>query len=188
MARIPSFPEISPISPKPALLTKNNIFEFAERIASVLDYRPRHVSIKDIVVNLGGRIAFKNYLAADFDKPESLHVKSFGNFTIFIPEHTSTARDNFTIAHELGHYILHYLPRVSRDSNVEFVAYRYGTPEVDERTEWEANWFAAAFLMPTEEFRTCFDSSKGSILLVAEYFSVSTNAAEVRAKDLGLKN
>lgn len=38
----------------------------------------------------------------------SLDVREPGDFTVIIPTHTSQLGDRFTIAHELGHYFLHY--------------------------------------------------------------------------------
>ncbi len=39
----------------------------------------------------------------------SLVVNEDGSFIINLPPFTSPLRDNFTIAHELGHYFIHYI-------------------------------------------------------------------------------
>ena len=49
------------------------------------------------------------------------------------------------------------------------------------RWEWEANWFASAFLMPSEEFQKAFHDGDAS-----EKFGVTSSAVSVRAKTLGL--
>ena len=99
---------------------------------------------------------------------------------------TVPERDKFTIAHELGHLILHY-PLVARENpGVPMCATRW----VDEsnadlvRAEWEANWFAAAFLMPSDEFIARYQS--GGLSPAALRFKVSVPAAKIRAKSLGL--
>ena len=56
-------------------------------------------------------------------------------------------RGAFTIAHELGHYFLHYLPsnvKLSRVSNDTYVPI-YKDPE------WQADTFASELLMPFEQ-------------------------------------
>jgi Zn-dependent peptidase ImmA (M78 family) len=179
---------LKPMVPQPTSLSKSGIFEFAEKLAQALSYVPPASDIKSVVSRLGGKIIVKDFWSTGGPAAESLHVVSANGFMIFLPDHTSVTRDNFTIAHELGHYLLHYVFSGLAKDNREFIAYRYGHPEVDQRTEWEANWFAAAFLMPQKEFSTLFKKLNGSIDGVAEYFLVTTSAAEVRAKDLQLLN
>lgn len=53
-------------------------------------------------------------------------------------------RDRFTLAHELGHYLLHRNQSYSR-SNTEYRAY--------EDPEWQANTFASMLLIPRNEIR-----------------------------------
>ncbi|RDI52409.1 uncharacterized protein DUF955 [Microvirga subterranea] len=52
------------------------------------------------------------------------------------------------------------------------------------RAEWEANWFAAAFLMPATAFQQAL-ATRGSLKSVANFFGVSARAAEVRLETLG---
>jgi Zn-dependent peptidase ImmA (M78 family) len=49
------------------------------------------------------------------------------------------------------------------------------------RCEWEANWFASAFLMPADEFKAAYAHG-----IASETFGVTAAAVEVRAKTLGL--
>ena len=100
--------------------------------------------------------------------------------TIFIPHHTSARRDRFTKAHELGHYFLHYLyPKVSGEA-------RFGRGARD-RAETEANVFASALLMPSEQFKRAYAEVGGDVWQLASRFDVSPRAAEVRAEVLGLR-
>ncbi|WP_374280863.1 ImmA/IrrE family metallo-endopeptidase [Desulfovibrio sp.] len=100
-----------------------------------------------------------------------------GRWTITLPLNTPKVRDNFTIAHELGHIILEHA--LDEDRTV----HRNGNPTQE---EFEANWFAAEFLMPEDEFscaaRRCnFDERK-----LAEEFEVSKAAVLVRLSVLNL--
>ena len=92
----------------------------------------------------------------------------------------------FSIAHELGHLFLHLL---NQDGTLK-------TGEVCQRNmdwnekELEANEFAAAFLMPEEEFiEKCLkymDGNKVNVTKVAQDFNVSVQAAIVRGDVLEL--
>ncbi|WP_245443046.1 ImmA/IrrE family metallo-endopeptidase [Methylobacterium terrae] len=97
-------------------------------------------------------------------------------------------RDRFTIAHELGHLFLHYAMIVRNFPGAMMIATRWVKEDNDDlkRAEWEANWFAAAFLMPAAKFKKCLEENDGHVNVVAVQFGVSPKAAEVRAQSLGL--
>lgn len=96
------------------------------------------------------------------------------SFKIQLSPTTSPLRDNFTIAHELGHFFLHY--DYEHPSEQEVIFARYGSNQF----EWQANRFAAAFLMPEEEFRKARKKFHDNSLLIASHFEVSQIAAEKR--------
>ncbi len=83
-------------------------------------------------------------------------------------------RSSFTIAHELGHYFLHYLndnvklSRVSSDTEVPV----YKSPE------WQADVFAAEFLMP---FDRCKDMA---IAEIRREYHITRKAAETRKEKI----
>ncbi len=78
-------------------------------------------------------------------------------------------RDIFTLAHELGHLFLHRnvssFARSNEDSN----------HKIYEDSEWQADCFAAEFLMPYAEAINCKSENE-----IVERFGVSYKAAEVR--------
>jgi Zn-dependent peptidase ImmA (M78 family) len=164
-------------------LTKGAIHRLAESIGTQLGWAPGG-DLKETIRRVGGSLDVEDTLLSDPEKAGSLYVDSPKSFRIIIPSHTSPERDRFTIAHEFGHFIVHYLWK--KQKNPEYpdrvVAFRKGS----ERIEWEANWFAAAFLMPEAAYRQVFQEKSGDFWAIAEHFKVSTKAAEVRAKDLGL--
>lgn len=78
-------------------------------------------------------------------------------------------RDIFTIAHELGHLFLH------RGAAAYARAARQKDHPIFCDSEWQADCYAAEFLMPLEEVMSC-----GSAAEVQERFGVSFEAARVR--------
>jgi len=169
--------------PEPTGLRRNDVEALAENIAAQMGYLPG-ADIFSAVVEAGGRVDYKDYWDSKNIDSGSLVVYGEGNFEIFLSTETSHLRDKFTVAHELGHYVLHYLyPRQVLSKPINYLkADRYGT----NKTEWEANWFAAAFLMPKRKFTNDFRSAQGRIREVSELFGVSESAVKIRARSLGL--
>lgn len=56
----------------------------------------------------------------------------------------------------------------------------------EERAEYEANWFAAGFLMPSDHFRSSWEHLKGNVNLLSERYAVTPTQIMSRAKSLGL--
>lgn len=168
---------------QPSLLTKAAVHRIAESVAAQVKWKPGG-DIKAIVSGLGGSVEIEDTLLSDPEHTGSLYVNGSRDFRILVPSHTSPERDRFTIAHEFGHFVLHYLWKKQQDVNYpdKVVAFRKGS----KRIEWEANWFAAAFLMPSLDFKKVYEAKAGDLWQIANHFRVSTKAAEVRAKDLGL--
>lgn len=160
--------------PRPTGLTKAEVEQIASHFADKVGYRPA-ASIENVVERLGGSIEFRD-LEELTNQTGSLAVRGRGNFTIFLPWYTNRLRNRFTIAHELGHYVLH--------SRLGQQPIRVARAESN-ALEWEANWFAAAFLMPRDEFVQRHGTG-ASIPYLAAQFDVSPAAAEVRARALGL--
>lgn len=169
--------------PIPTNASKANVSAFAEQLADNFEFEPGD-AIESVVTQLGGSIAYRNPVGSE--KPESIRVEPTGAFRIFLPSVTSISRDRFTIAHELGHFFLHFPLVKDQSPGCGMKATRW----VDEnnqalqRCEWEANWFAASFVMPRQIFTSTYRDSgtRG----VAERFGVSETAASVRARSLGL--
>lgn len=172
------------VAAEPSMLTKGQVFALAESIAKQLDYKPGD-DVRALVERVGGTVLVEDTLATDPNQSGSLYVEGPNKFSIIVPAHTSPKRDRFTIAHEFGHFIVHYLWRKqsgNAPSLDKMIAFRRDS----QRVEWEANWFAAAFLMPSDRFREEFSRCGGDISRIALLFGVSDSAAEVRANQLGL--
>ncbi len=118
-------------------------------------------------------------------KPEFFNVSGFidNKGCLIVNAEESPRRQNFTIAHELGHYLLGHLQ--SPDYGV---LYRRPMGEQpDKPIEQEANCFAANLLVPEGMLRDTLkefpfaDNHQLGIL-----FGVSADVIGYRCKDLGL--
>jgi Zn-dependent peptidase ImmA (M78 family) len=159
------------------LASKDNIQSYAEEMAKKLNYKFNNLD--EIINNLNIELDFVNPLEEDDDFNGSIYInKETKNINIHLSNLTGELRNNFTIAHELGHLYLH-----SRDiDKIEIIFNRFGSG----RLEWEANWFAAAFLMPAELFKDKYQEYNSDTSDLSLYFNVSESAIKVRKKDLGL--
>ena len=99
-------------------------------------------------------------------------------------------RQRFTIAHELGHLLLHEDTDLQVDQHA-FLAFRnLKSSSTNDPKEVEANQFAATLLMPEELLRQCVLDLEGdrdlenSISKLAQQFGVSEQAMTIRLTSL----
>lgn len=159
--------------------TKHSIDKLGERAAEALGCGPG-ADLNSIVERLGGRV-----IVGPADRTGStgfleVSKESDVRFTIALSPYPGHYRNRFTIAHELGHYFLH-----SKGGQQEL----YATRQAGSRVEWEANWFAAAFLMPSEHFVREWNQAQGRVGYLIDRFQVSGGAIEIRRdtlRDFGL--
>lgn len=165
---------------------KNIINEMADAVRRAYSIDGPIKNITMVVKNMGGKIVED----ASIDGFSDGRIKKVSNtsFEITVSPYQSEERKNFTIAHELGHLFLHMGYKTDRkkwkaQDNVAY--YRNGDSEL----EYQANEFAAAFLMPQDEYKEVMDrNTKGNMVdtsEVAKYFNVSIDAAANRGKWLG---
>lgn len=97
------------------------------------------VVAEEVAKNYGLRVGYYIFL------PERRNVSGFiSNREIVINDEESPQRKNFTIAHELGHYLLGHVGKEGYD-----VLYRQPIAEpTNKPMEQEANCFAANLLVP----------------------------------------
>ena len=158
--------------------TKDAIYELAAKLAGLLEYSPGGDLIA-LVENLGGQIEYQDVFDAESTNDGSIKIESAGNFRIFLPDYVSDERNRFTIAHEIGHYFLHYKIKSSGIGRMQ--AARLSRGGID-RAEWEANWFAAGFLMPKSIFIEKANEVKGDEVALARYFHVSVASVRIQLK------
>lgn len=115
-----------------------------------------------------------------------------GGTVIGVNSHHARVRQRFTIAHELGHYLLHQGSSLHVDRLV-FARLRSSlSSQGVDREEIEANQFAAAMLMPEEFIARALEAAETSDLLdegfigrLAKRFEVSAQAMLLRLIRLG---
>lgn len=169
---------INYLPPIPSRASKPSVWAFAEKQRAAVGLN-NGFDLPSLVSRNGGTIEYIGMF--DDDQTDAIVVEPDRSFVIHLSSETGALRDNFTIAHELGHLLLHW-PKVRKAHSGSGMR---ATRRVDEsqdslvRCEWEANWFASAFLMPEAEFREAY--RKG---IASETFGVTQAAVEVRAKTL----
>lgn len=158
--------------------TRRAIDQLGERAAKALVCEPGG-DLVALVERLGGEV-----VCGPVDRTGStgfLEVPAAGNanstirFRIALSPYPGVYRNRFTIAHELEHFFLH-----SKAGQQPL----YATRQAGSRVEWEANWFAAAFLMPSESFVAEWNRVGGRIGHLINYFQVSGGAIEIRRDTL----
>lgn len=113
-----------------------------------------------------------------------------GAYRIVVNARDSEPRKRFTIAHELGHYLLHRdLIGNGTDDNRAYrsvAGSQFYNSKLTQAHETEANRFAAGLLMPADLVRSTFAKHGGKIDAIASDFGVSRSAMVYRLKNLGL--
>ncbi|MEQ8552324.1 MAG: ImmA/IrrE family metallo-endopeptidase [Cyclobacteriaceae bacterium] len=126
----------------------------------------------------------------DEDTSGMLVIKN-GNGIIGFNHRHPDVRKRFTIAHEIGHYILHHVKAdESDDLYVDKTVSIYHRKDQSNREEKEANVFAASLLMPEDLVKK--EASKfiaigdSEIEKLAEHFEVSIISMTYRLMNLGV--
>lgn len=125
-----------------------------------------------------------NILLTTFKDEHVAGMLKFENneVNLYVNENQSANRQRFTIAHELGHYILH---RDFVQSHKVSVFYRKDFDNYFDRIEEQANKFAATLLMPERAVKGLWDIYH-SIDVLATILKVSKQAMYVRLVKLGV--
>lgn len=110
-------------------------------------------------------------------------------YTISVNMYDSYERKRFTVAHELGHYILGHLKETDADLEI----FRKGI--TGDEKEVEANKFAAALLVNSGYLKVMYEVSKivhkdyvDIVNKLAEKFHVSRQTMHYRLKSIGAIN
>ncbi len=135
-------------------------------------------SLRWAVFFFGGQIKVAKSAEEVKENNISLCIHPDGYFEITLMPFTPLYRDNFKIAHELGHLILHY-PYSSNPFESSLYP-RYSS----EPYEAQADYFAACFLMPRKEFievKARYNNDKEKI---AAYFETVELSVDIRSQYL----
>ncbi|NNN08716.1 MAG: ImmA/IrrE family metallo-endopeptidase [Acidimicrobiaceae bacterium] len=106
---------------------------------------------------------------------------------IFVNSKTSVSRQRFTVAHELGHFVLNARQNPDDGMLDGDVFYRNGnSSNGTDPVEVFANQFAAELLMPRRFVQLLVNSKKSDLVLAAD-FDVSVAAMNNRLDNLKIK-
>ncbi|MBT3418802.1 MAG: ImmA/IrrE family metallo-endopeptidase [Candidatus Magasanikbacteria bacterium] len=151
------------------------------------------------VVDIATALDIKMYTTDDLSPSQSgVIVKEQEDYTIVVNETHSPERIRFTVAHEIGHFLMHkdildeqrsFISDIKQPAFLHDAegamhrAHDHRLPSKDRTLELEANKFAADLLMPKEQFTKVWDVSN-TIDEVAAFFNVSISAATVRGEQV----
>ncbi|MBW6416439.1 ImmA/IrrE family metallo-endopeptidase [Celeribacter sp. PS-C1] len=144
------------------------------------------VNIEAIIRSMGIALNKK----ADLDDQISGQLKRLpaNKFEISANKSDHYFRQRFTMAHELGHYLLHaHLIGEGVDDSVAYRSEPFGefyNEMISATEETEANQFAARLLMPKSKIIECVGVGD-SISELAKKFQVSKQAMNIRLQALG---
>ena len=156
-------------------LTKEYITNRAENILKQYSNAMYPIAIVDIAEKLG--LIVKK---AQFSKTDIAGMLNRQDKTIYVAESDNMGRRRFSIAHEIGHYVLH--------EDEKYISYRDNISTLGfDIKEVEANFFAANLLMPEKEIKALYNANY-TLENMSHYFAVSRAAVGFRLKSLGLDN
>jgi len=136
-------------------------------------------NLVDLAKALGVEVFESKFLKHDnIDGFLEYPKKSTENPKIYLNKDRPSERKKFTLAHELGHFVLHNSDK--RKYRIDDLDYSQRNKETKEETE--ANYFAATLLVPEKKLRSILGLSKGDIAFAAQYFGVSKPVIENRIK------
>ncbi len=109
-----------------------------------------------------------------------------GEATIGYNKNEHRVRNRFTIAHELGHFMLHKEKDLFVDKDFKIMFRTIPSNDVNEIHEKEANEFAASILMPEDLLRREIDlldldyTDENAVKILAKKFDVSPISMSIR--------
>lgn len=140
-------------------------------------YSAPPIPVHEIAENNGVNVVF-----ADFGR-HAEEVSGFCDFTgkrLYVNRDDSPRRQAFTMAHELGHWLLHR-DIFTEDPDRYPVLPRFSDPNREDPLEKEANRFAACLLVPERLLRPVIGAP---ITALADVFGVSRTMMEFRVKNV----
>ena len=168
-----------------------------KKISGVYEYpiTPEQIRIKAIehgisihplnIKKVAEKIFGMKICEEDLGKSVSGFLERIGeNWCIYVNKYESDLRKKFTIAHELGHFILHKDKIIAQGASTpDQIFFRN---DDNNSVEQEANNFASELLMPKDEFIKVIKNGCNTLEKLSEYFGLSTSAVRYRAYKLGI--
>lgn len=149
-----------------------NIFE---KILKYMQTAP--VDVKGLIKELGISLKLKNL----GNKDGYITKIDKTNYQIVINASYSNARQRFTMAHELAHYVLHRNDIQNGESKYRLKSHEDAYHE-NKENEIEANRFAASLLMPKDLVQKIYAENNNDVKATADALEVSAQALEIALK------
>lgn len=171
---------------------KEIINKQADLLYTTLRLKPGF-NVREIINRLGGKVELceKDELGEDVEA-RIVPIENNSNFKIsYKKQGIDESYVRFSIAHELGHLFLHM---AHKDKNGKYVIdgdYNRKSQNIS-ILEWEAEEFAAAFLMPEKIFRLKVEEAEENSQIqdkfqwLAQTFRVPYKSVITRGKSLGI--
>lgn len=166
----------------------NEIQKKARTLLGKFNFQDIPIDVRALAKKLGVRVIFQDL---DDDISGLLVIKN-DRPTIGVNDAHHPNRQKFTIAHELGHYVLHRdIDDLFIDSKLIYYRDKSSSDGVQQR-EIEANSFAAEVLMPATLIRKYLKekepdlSNEFTMQRMASAFNVSEQALTIRLTRLSL--
>ncbi len=139
--------------------------------------RTNAIDVEDIAKRLDINVVYQ-----DFESDISgVFFRKNNNLFLGVNKTHHPNRQRFTVAHEIGHYILHSSELLHYDTG----DLHFRKDDVSGLDEVEANHFAAELLMPASLVDKCIESGVRVISDLADRFGVSEDAMRYRLINLG---
>lgn len=164
--------------------------DFSLAPLDVEDYTPQYIASytrkllglkrQEAVINIFHILESNGIIVIEFDDvSEKFDGVSFktdnGIPVIIVNKNFSNDRKRFTLAHELGHLLMHIVG--------DFPIPKHRNQK---EREYEANCFASEFLMPSEDIKnSLYDLRLSDLASLKKYWHTSKQSIIKRAKDLG---
>jgi Zn-dependent peptidase ImmA (M78 family) len=168
------------------------IRDLAEKLLATHCPNGAPVDVEGIAKHYGIKIKLER---VDNDLSGFLYRDDSGHAIIGANRNHHENRRRFTIAHELGHFLLHEAERVHLDSRISGYSLQLRSPESatgENINEREANLFAAEILMPAKFLKKDLRASTLDLLddeklfkELANKYKVSVQALTIRLNNLG---
>lgn len=163
----------------------------AERLARKLLSDNAIVGPPVDVIELARRAGAKVEFTPFEDDVSGILLNRPGNIVIGVNKKHATTRQRFTVAHEIGHLLLHHETPTVHIDNIAVSFRATGRTEVGDYREIEANAFAAELLIPREVIaidlhgRAIDPQDDLAMKELADRYGVSAAALNIRLVELG---
>lgn len=170
-------------------MTNNQIENTSNEILVRFNLLKTPIDLNKVTSKLGVNITHQDL----DDSVSGFFIKKNSKNIIGVNKNHPPLRNRFTIAHEIGHFILHSEKPLFVDYYKGSILFRSENQTKDYKIEREANRFAAALLMPkllVKKELNKFSNTENleydeKIYELSKKFKVSRQAMDFRLKSLG---